>query len=250
MRVTQLWRHPVKSLQGEPLTEAEVDVDGLRGDRLWGVRDLATGRVLTGRREPRLLEAAARLVGEEPELTLPTGAVVRGTGGATDEALSTWLGTPVALVAATSEPPGRAEFFVDPTDDDSDPVEWTMPAGRFVDAAPLLLLTTASLRTGEGLHPGGDWDVRRFRPNVLVDVDGDGWVEDGWCGRTVRIGEVEVVPLEPCARCTMVTRTQPGLSRDLDVYRTLARHHGGTLGLWASVASPGTVRAGAEVAVG
>jgi uncharacterized protein YcbX len=61
MHVTQLWRHPVKSFQGEQLTQAIVDNDGIRGDRAWGVRDSVTGRILTGRREPRLLLASAHL---------------------------------------------------------------------------------------------------------------------------------------------------------------------------------------------
>ena len=45
---------------------------------------------------------------------------------------------------------------------------------RFVDAMPLLLMTTASLRAGAALHPAGEWDVRRFRPNVLLDASGVG----------------------------------------------------------------------------
>ena len=240
----------MKSLQGEQVAEVVVDHDGFRGDRQWGIRDTATGRVLTGRREPRLLHASARLVGDQPEIDLPTGAVCRGTGRATDDALIDWLGAPVELVAAVAQPPSQAEYFADATDDSSAAIEWTMPAGRFVDAAPLLVLTTASLRSGASLHPSGDWDVRRFRPNLLVDANGDDWVEDGWCGRTVRIGDVELAPQQPCERCTMVTRVQPGLERDLDIYRTVARHHGGNLGVWTAVQTPGSIRVGDAVVVG
>jgi hypothetical protein len=249
-QVAALWRHPVKSLQGEPLSAAAVDEDGVRGDRSWGIRDGATGRILTGRREPRLLAAAASL-GEdgEPVIRLPDGATLHGAGEATDAALSAWLDRPVSLVAAAGAPGGQAEFFADATDDASAAVEWTMPPGRFVDALPLLVLTTASLRAGQHHYPGGEWDVRRFRPNVLVAVDGDGWIEDGWCGQTVRAGEVEVVPQAPCVRCTMVTRAQPALDRDLDIYKTIARHHGGNLGVWSTVRTPGTIRVGDPVDV-
>lgn len=45
-----------------------------------------------------------------------------------------------------------------------------MPPGRFVDAMALLVLTTASLRAGAARYPDGDWDGRRFRPNILVDA--------------------------------------------------------------------------------
>jgi uncharacterized protein YcbX len=245
MEVSQLWRHPVKSLQGEQVVEAVVEDDGLQGDRAWGIRDEATGRILTGRREPALLLAASTLTDDgRPRIVLPSGEVCVGPGPASDAALSAWLGRAVRLVAAVDLPPSTAEFFADPTDDSSPAIEWTMPPARFVDTLPVLLVTTATLRAGAALHPGGAWEPRRFRPNVLVQADGaDEFVEDGWCGRVVRVGEVEFEAREPCVRCTMVTRPQPGLDRDLDVYKVLARHHGGTLGVWATVRTPGTIRA-------
>ena len=101
---------------------------------------------------------------------------------------------------------GVGEFFADATDDNSKVVSWTMPAGRFVDALPLLVVTTASLRKGRALHPDGVWEARRFRPNIVIDVDDEGWVEDQWCGRAVDIGTAVVQPVVPCERCTMVTR--------------------------------------------
>jgi len=60
MQLVSIVRYPVKSLQGEELSTAEVESDGLRGDRRWGIRDEATGRILTARRAPQLLFAAAR----------------------------------------------------------------------------------------------------------------------------------------------------------------------------------------------
>ncbi|WP_205471885.1 MOSC domain-containing protein [Nocardioides sp. SYSU D00038] len=249
-RLTALWRYPVKSLQGELLETAQLEDDAVAGDRRWGIRDQQTGRILTARRRPELLAAAASYVDDEPVVTLPDGRTVVGPGPRTDEALSTWLGSPVSLVAADSGAAGRAEFFTDPTDDTSEAVEWTMPEGRYVDAAPVLVLTTASLRSGAALHPAGAWDPRRFRANLLVDVDDEGWVEDGWVGRSLRLGTAAVTPVEPCVRCTMVTRPQPGLEADVEVFRTLARHHHGHLGVWSDVRIPGTVAVGDEVSVG
>jgi uncharacterized protein YcbX len=235
----------VKSLGGEAVTVADIAANGVDGDRAWGIQDTATGRILTGRREPSLLLGAATLREDgSPMIELPTGETCAGPGPATDAALSRWLGRPVRLVAATDEPPARAEFFADATDDTSTALEWTMPAGRFVDALPVLLLTTASLRKARSLHPLGQWDVNRFRPNVLIDVDSEDWVEDSWCGRTVHIGTAAISPVAPCERCTMVTRPQPGLDRDLDIYKVLARHHGGTFGVWSAVAASGTIAIG------
>jgi uncharacterized protein YcbX len=244
-RVTALWRHPVKSLQGEQLAGAQIDHSGLRGDRCWGIRDQDTGRILTGRREPRLLLGTATMRDDgEPDLTLPDGQRVRGAGPRTDAVLSSWLGRPVTLAPAAGAGGANAEAFTDATDDTSAVIEWTMPAGRFVDSEPLLVLTTASLRAGTTLHPAGDWDARRFRPNLLIDIDNDGWIEDGWCGRTLQVGGVTIAPSQPCVRCTMVTRDQPGLERDLDIYKALSRHHDGTLGVWTQVQTPGTVHVG------
>jgi uncharacterized protein YcbX len=242
MRIQEIWRYPVKSLRGEMLTEATIGDSGLSGDRTWGIRDESTGKVLTGRREPQLLLAAATLAESgEPNIVLPTGEECRGPGSATDAALSEWLHRPVSLVSAVDAPGGEAEFFADATDDTSEAITWTMPPGRFVDAMPLLILTTASLRTAAALYPNGEWDVRRFRPNLLVDAEGDGWLEDTWCGSSVQVGDIVVVPRQGCVRCTMVTRPQPELVRDLDIYKTVARHHDGTMGVWTQVQTPGDV---------
>lgn len=251
MRLVKITRYPVKSLQGEDVSSAQIELDGVRGDRSWGIRDETTGKILTGRRAPQLLFAAAALTPDDaPVITLPTGVTCHGPGAETDAALSDWLNKPARLVSSVGAPAARAEYFADATDDASQAIEWTMPAGRFVDALPLLVLTTASLRTAAALYPDGDWHLRRFRPNLVLDVPGDGWVEDTWCGRsTLRIGAVALLPQEPCARCTMVTRPQPDLDGDRDIFRTLARNHGGHFGAWTAVTTCGTVDLGDEVCV-
>jgi uncharacterized protein YcbX len=246
VHVAELWRYPVKSLQGELLDEAVVEDSGFSGDRRWGIVDFESGMVLTARRVPSLLLASYRLTDTGVELLLPDGEVLIAPSVHADDVLSKWIGRRVALVHAESIRAGVGEYFEDATDDNSAVVSWTMPPGRFVDALPLLVVTTASLRQGQALHPGGAWETRRFRPNIVVDVDDDGWVEDAWCGRTVRIGTATVQPAVPCERCTMVTRPQPGLDRDLDVFKGLARHHGGTFGVWTTVQTPGAVRVGDE----
>jgi MOSC domain-containing protein len=248
VRLAGLWRHPVKSFQGEPVGRADVEPRGLVGDREWGVQDPATGKVLTGRLCPELLLAEATIGDDgQPIVRLPTGATCRGIGSDTDAGLSEWLGHPVSLVVAASTPPARAEYFADATDDSSAAIEWTMPAGKFVDVTAVSVLTTASLRAAAVLHPAGDWHLRRFRPNFLIETDDEGWVEDAWSGRVLRVGDVELKVVQPCVRCTIVTRPQPGLLADLDTFRTLARHHGATFGVWANVRTPGTVHLGDAV---
>lgn len=251
MRLVGLTRHPVKSLQGEQVDSAAIEADGLVGDRCWGIRDETTGKILTGRRAPELLFAHAALAPDgTPVITLPTGETCAGPGPDTDASLSRWLSKPVRLVRSVGAPGARAEFFADATDDASEAVEWTMPAGRFVDALPLLVLTTASLRTAAALHPQGEWHLRRFRANLVVDVEGGGWAEDDWYAASdLRIGDVRLQPEQGCIRCTMVTRTQPGLAEDRDIFRTLARHHDAQFGAWSTVVTGGTVHVGDEVFV-
>ena len=164
MEVVGLWHYPVKSLQGEPIDAARMEQDGVLGDRRWGIRDQRTGQILTARRRPELLGASASYDGDEPVIRLPDGRTVVGPGKRTDGQLSEWLASPVSLVASMVSDPGTAEYFADATDDTSQAIEWTMPAGRYVDAAPVLLLTTASLRTAARHYPNGAWDPRRFRP--------------------------------------------------------------------------------------
>jgi uncharacterized protein len=249
VQVIGAWRYPVKSLQGEALTSAVVERDGLQGDRRWGIRDAGTGRILTARRRPELLRAAASYQDGQPAIALPDGRVAVGAGPATDRLLSDWLGAPVSLVPAARSEPGRAEYFEDATDDSSAAIEWTMPASRFVDAAALLVLTTASLRAAATLGPGSTWETRRFRPNLLVDALGDGWAEDAWIGGVLQVGSVRLAPTEGCIRCTMVTREQPGIRADREVFRVLARHHEARFGVWCEVTTPGTVTVGDAVSV-
>lgn len=245
MHIAELWRYPVKSLLGERLPTLRLVDDGVEGDRTWGIQDRSDGRILTARREPRLLFASSRLAARDlPVITLPDGQEMAGTGPVTDAALSAWLGKPVTLIAAVESNAARAEYFADATDDASQAIEWTMPRGRFVDAFPLLLMTTAGLRSGAVAYPAGTWDVRRFRPNVFIRIEGEGWLEDAWADRQLSVGSAQLIPRRRCVRCTMVNRAQPGLDTDVNIYKTLHRTHRGEAGMWTQVIQPGFIAEG------
>jgi uncharacterized protein YcbX len=251
--VAQLWRYPVKSMQGMAVDTVTIGPKGVDGDRMWGVVDPAGARVLSAKRWPALLLASASAAADGTvTITLPDGSTHEAGDPATDAALSAWLDHEVRVQQPPSGDGLPFENQVDAADDASDTYEWPGPAGGpFVDLAPTHLVTTASLRAGAALHPGGDWDVRRFRPTALVDAEGDTFVEDEWVGAQVRLGdEVVLSPFMPTGRCTMATRAQPGLERDLDVARTLNAHHGLNLGVYCGVERPGVVRVGDVFAVG
>lgn len=235
-------------MQGERLQAVEVGPIGVVGDRAYGVLDVGTGRILSAKWEPRLLGATARHDAGDVVLALPTGETATGLGAATDRALGEWLGREVSLRAAGRADTAVFQAHVDPLDDASDVAEWTGPAGSFRDEAPVHLLTTATLRAMAGAAPDQQWDLRRFRANVLIEVDGDSFAEDEWVGSRVRIGEVELEVFKRTSRCSMVAREQPGgVVRDPDVVRSLRAVHDLKLGVHAAVVTGGRIEEGARV---
>ena len=238
--VKALWRYPVKSMQGEQLSETQIGPTGVVGDRMWAVVDTATGLGLTARRAPELLFAHAALVDDGVRITLPDGSIA-----ADDAALSGWLGRSVTLVRATPTTSATFEIGLAEGDDaDRDPsvewYQWNGPVGTFHDSTR----TQVSIIGAETV---GTWDMRRFRPNVVIDGTG----EDEWVGRQLRLGEAVIDVGKQIDRCVMTTRRQPGgIERDVDVLRTINRERTNNLGVGALVVAPGAVRVGDAVEPG
>lgn len=249
MHVVQLWQHPVKSMQGGRVTSGRLGERGLDGDRRWAVVDVADGRALSAKWEPALLSASARTDGDGVVVTLPDGTELPSGTTATDAALSDWLGRPVRLERADPSIRRTWRMHEDPLDDRSPERELRCPPGSFVDAAAAHLLTTAALAAAADLYPGGDWDVRRFRPTVVVDAPGAAFLEDGWVGCQVRVGAAAVRVTKTTDRCSMAVKPQPDLRGDADIVRTLTRHHDRRLGVYAAVVEEGDVAEGDAVAV-
>ena len=232
MRVLELWRYPVKSLQGQRLDAVDVGPQGLTGDRQWALFDRSTGFGLTARRVPDLLFAAGRLRADgDVEVVLPDGTVT-----ADDDVLSDWLGRPVTLRAAEAERgPRQYENPFDVGDDAEDGWDaFEGASGALHDSSRIRvsLVSTGTL---------GTWDRRRFRANVLLDGSG----EDDLVGGTVRLGGAVLDIGMPVSRCVMVTRPQPGgIGRDTGVLKTIHRERGSTLAVGALVPVPGRVAVG------
>ena len=234
MRITRLWRYPVKSMQGESIDASEVGDRGLTGDRQWAVINLATGRALTARREPRLLYATARLVGDnEVAVTLPDGSVARD-----DAALSAWLGYDAELRRASEDARGTYEIAEDfEHEDTSNWITWQGPRGSFHDSNRTMVSLVSEAAMGE-------WDQRRFRINVIVDGDD----EDTFIGGRIAVGSVVLEIVKPISRCVITTRPQPGgIERDLDVLRTINARRDGNLGIGGLVVETGRIAVGDEV---
>lgn len=242
--IDRLYRYPVKSMQGEVVERLDFDESGAAGDRRLGVVEVASGRVLSAKRYPALLEAAATTTDHGVEVALPSGTTFAADDPDVHAALSAWLGAEVGLQAAATDAGGTYVMGVDPVDDDAGTFEFTGPPGTFADLATAHFLSSASLDAAAAFYPEGEWDVRRFRPTALVVGAGAGFAEDGWVGLTIHAGSAAFNVVMPTIRCAMPTRAQPGLRRDADISRTLSRDHGNNLGVYCWVATGGTLTTG------
>ena len=128
-------------------------------------------------------------------------------------------------------------------------LEFTSPLGTYFDAYSVNVLTTASLKKMASFNPNAIWDVRRFRPNFLIETeDGvQGFSESTWTGKTIRLGTVEIKGEIPCARCGMTTHAQESLPKDPSVLRSIVKDADQNLGLYASVSKTGEVKIGDQV---
>jgi MOSC domain-containing protein len=228
-RVRELWRYPVKSLAGERLTVVAIDARGVLGDRLWSVRD-ADGKFGSGkttrrfRRMDGLLELAATSVDGAPVVTFPDGRRIRGDDEEIAAALSAHVGRTVSLAQEN--------------------------AISHFDEGPLHLITEASRATvGQAL--GRQVETRRFRPNIVIEAQGDAaFPEDEWTGAHVTVGDSVVLSIRGgMTRCVMVDLAQVGLGREDGVLRTISALNDSRLGVVADVVCGGVVREGDAVSV-
>jgi uncharacterized protein YcbX len=258
--VVSLWRYPIKSMQGEEVNATAVTERGLLGDRAFALVSASDGKIASAknpRRWPNLFAFHAVYVEPPREgaelppvrITLPDGGEVRSDRENVHAVLSGAAGHAVTLHAATVSNPVLEEYWPDieglPRRDAV--TDEAMPAGTFFDLAFVHLLTTATLDRLRDLYPEGRFEVRRFRPNVVVAADGKegGFVEDAWIGRTLALGEqVRLKVTGPCPRCVMTTLAQGDLPADPGILKTAVKHHGGNVGVYASVLRGGVVHRG------
>jgi uncharacterized protein YcbX len=232
-RVAEVWRFPVKSMLGEQLDRVEITAGGVVGDRSWALVDAEDGKV--GR--------AVRLTSVAPASTVMEEAWPDVEGLA-----------PESFIARTRIPTPVPEDVVSDIT-----MAMAAPAGTFFDLTVLHLLTTSTLDELARQHSEGAWDVRRYRPNVLVETYEEGFVENGWVGRKVVLGRAAAMQVAlPTMRCIMTTLAQEDLPRDPSLLRTVAaanRLEIAGLGTWAcagvygDAAAPGIVSVGDAVRV-
>lgn len=215
MRLSGLYRYPLKSAVGERLSQATLDALGLVGDRRWMIVDAVSGRFLTQRLLPQLTQLRAEWQGAQalrlsvagrPELVVAVpdaAAELRGVtvwsdslqvpdaGDAAALWLSEWLQRPCRLVQVPAE---RARQV------DTGYAEVGEQVG-FADGFPLLLIGQASL-DDLSARVGRPLEMLRFRPNLVISGS-EPYAEDQW--RRIRIGALEFRLVKGCSRCIMTT---------------------------------------------
>ena len=263
--VVGLWRYPVKSMQGEELTAAEVTERGLRGDRAYALVDRSDGKAATAknpRKWPHLFDFRATFVGAPREaaeaaavrIILPDGRTVRSDQPDLNQILSKALNREVTLQAAQAGSVNAEEYWpdIDGLEHRETVTDFTLPQGTFFDVAMLHVLTTATLDRLAEVYPQGRFDIRRFRPNIVVQLEsGDkGFAENAWVGHALAVGKsVRLNITGPCGRCVMTTLAQPNLASDPGILRTAAQHNQANVGVYAAVAQGGTIQCGDVVRI-
>jgi hypothetical protein len=226
--VSDLWRFPVKSFGGERLRRGFVGPFGLLGDRRHAVVD-ESGQALTARRARALLGFRARYLdpeaGDELEVTTPAGRVCGADAPELADELTAALGRPVRLVRA--------------------------PTGVH-DAAPIHMVSSASLLAIGAVAGHEELDRRRFRANLVVEMEDERpFAEADWVGRTLEIEDGPAFDVvSPTERCAVTTFDPDTLERDTRVLTALATERENLFGLYAMVARPGWVAVGAALHLG
>lgn len=255
--VASMWRYPVKSMLGEELEASEVTKHGLLGDRAYALLDARSGRIASAKNPKKwakLLEFHAAFTeppypnAEVPPVrfSLPDGNSLTSEQADANHILSGWLGREVQLLSSVPEAASLDQYW---PNIEGAPVRETvtqlfMPPATFFDSCSIHAITTATLASLQRIYPQGEFEMCRFRPNILIEPTNKAieFVEDEWVGGILTFGEEVRLSIDSaCPRCVVTTLAQSGLSQDLGILQTATRHHNAIAGIRASVLQGGTI---------
>jgi uncharacterized protein YcbX len=250
---------------GEELNSSYITERGLVGDHVYALIDQQTGKVASAKNPVKwgkLFDFRAAFI-DSPQavenippvrITLPDGSQIFSDHGDVDRTLSKVLSREVSLMKASLEKPSYEEYWPDieglaqreiVTDE-------AMPPQTFFDVAVIHLLTTSTIDRLRELYSEGRFEVRRFRPNIVVESaaseEKKDFIENSWVDKKIAIGEEIVLKvIGPCTRCVMITLPQGDLPKDLGILHTVAKYNQVHVGVYASVHRSGTIRRGDTV---
>jgi uncharacterized protein YcbX len=248
-KVAEIWRYPVKSMQGEQLEHANVGPGGIQGDRLWAVVDATSGVSLSAKRYPALLSCRSWTNYDDVMVELPDGRELPVGSDEVRLALCNLLDREVTTRSADSITKIQHEFPTAVTEGEGEPFLYEPKTEAFFDCAPLQLLTTSTLKALQRLLPDSAIHRARFRPNFLIDSDEVGFVENDWFNQDLTLGSLRCHVYDHTRRCIMVALPQGDLPRDMRVIRTVLKENESRAGVALKAVGSGRVRAGAAVEV-
>jgi uncharacterized protein len=256
-KLESVWRYPVKSMRGEELQEAFVGFPGVYGDRVYAFQSSAAPKGfpwLTGREQQAMILYRPRY--RHPERT--TKPVNLAEAEALETGLTPIYGDLSDFVVDVQTPAGEQLAIDDPRlasmlhEDLRGTHELALlrSARSLTDCRPVSIFsiqTARQLSNELGIH----LDKRRFRANLYVELEsGNGFGEDGFVGRTLRIGAraaISVVSRD--SRCKMITIDPDTARPNPEIMRLLAREHEGKAGVYGAVLAEGIIRPGDEISV-
>lgn len=262
-KVVSIWRYPVKSMIGEELNSSYVTERGLIGDRVYALIDQQTGKVASAKNPGKwgkLFDFHAAFI-DSPQtaenippvrITLPDGSQIFSNHGEIDRTLSRVLSREVSVMNSSLEKPSYEEYWpdIEGLAQRETVTDEAMPPQTFFDIAVIHLLTTSTIDRLRELYPEGRFEVRRFRPNIVVESASEekDFIENSWVNMKLRIGEeIELKVIGPCTRCVMTTLPQGDLPKDLGILRTVAKYNQVHAGVYASVHQGGTIHRGDNI---
>jgi uncharacterized protein YcbX len=264
--ISELWRYPIKTMQGEILEEATVAKKGLIGDRSFALMDKKSGRIISAK-NPKKWEnvfklSAKTIVSEEDGSSIPKVSITFANGDTiftddkdVNEILSEKIGRSVFLTTQVPENATVEKLSLEEdeagTIDTPSCLENLSPFG-FFDGGRLHIVTTSALNRLRSVYKGGDFEARRFRPNIVIDSDDTVYGSDGslsmeknWEDLTLEIGDtIKLKVTKPTVRCIMTTLAQANIPKDNRILKTIDNENDGFLGVYTQTLNPGAIKTG------
>jgi len=278
--IQAIWRYPIKGMAGESIDSCHINERGLSGDRQYAVRDIARNEIQSCKFRPELLSCIARSKNPAAifdaaafDIHFPDGTAIPYNSPEVDTKISETLGHDSSLeplrpsnemdfyrrykadehtwleelkATFTREPGEALPDFSNPPQDFIDYV--TLP-GTFFLVSPFHIITTATMQHFKQLRPEADWDIRRFRPNIVIQTidDTSGLAEQDWLDKTLHIGNTSINCSSTAPRCGAVTRQQQSISFDKSMLRTIVKEADQNLGIYGDISGDAILYVGDDV---
>jgi len=276
--VKSLWRYPVKAMAGEAVNTIEIGKKGIQGDRVMAVQDVARQEIQSCKFRPELLQCRARSkegvsINQGVEILFPDGETLSAIDNAASQKISELVGHESTLQSL--KPSSEKGFYRRYKEDDhtwlkelkatferepgeplpdldnlpEDAKTYVSQLGSFFLVSSFHVITTASVDYLRSLNSTADWNMERFRPNLVIETlpELEGLVEQAWLNQSLKFGDVTIQNTEGAPRCGAVVRKQQGFEQDTSILRTIVSEANQNLGIYGDIVSSGKASVGDSV---